>query len=133
MQAYNNWYTAYQANTNRPETYYLKSNWRESRRYKLNETPNLTLYTTLTPIPDELYQKFEGGVWVVDTAARTEADRVAFNLTITSQINTLELSFQQQYLREIILGINVAANTAALTTLDGQVTALKAQIIPPPD
>jgi hypothetical protein len=133
MQAYNNWYTAYQANTNRPDTYYLKSNWRESRRYKLNETPNLTLYTTLTPLENEEYQIFSEGIWQVDLPAKTEAERVAFNNGIQSQITVLELQFQQQYVREIILGIDITANTTALTDINNQIIALKEQIIPPPE
>jgi hypothetical protein len=72
MQAYNNWNTAYQANTDRPDTYYLKSNWRESRKYKLNETPDLILYTILTPILGEDFQKFENGIWIVDTDAKRQ-------------------------------------------------------------
>ena len=132
MQAYNNWNTAYQANTNRPEIYYLKSNWRESRRYKLNETPNLTLYTTLTPLENEEYQIFSEGIWQVDTAAKTEAERLEFNSGIYTQL-TEKIYYSQKPMIEIALGIDVAANTATLTTLRSEILALEAQLIPPPE
>jgi hypothetical protein len=132
MQAYNNWNTAYQANTDRPDTYYLKSNWRESRTYKLNETPNLTLYTTLTPLENEEYQIFSEGIWQVDLPAKTEAERVAFNNGIYAQIDVKE-KLQHELVRKIILGIDVSGNTTALTTINSDIDILKAQIIPPPE
>ena len=132
MQAYNNWNTAYQANTDRPDTYYLKSNWRESRTYKLNETPNLTLYTTLTPLENEEYQIFSEGIWQVDLPAKTEAERVAFNNGIYAQIDVKE-KLQHELVRKIILGIDVSGNTTALTKINRDIDILKAQIIPPPE
>ena len=132
MQAYNNWNTAYQANTDRPDTYYLKSDWKQSRKYKLSETPNLTLYTTLIPIPNEQYQKFEEGIWVVDTVAKTEAERVAFNNNIYGQIAQKNAS-QQNALRRYVLGINVPDNQWILDNIDAEIDVLEGQIIPPPE
>lgn len=132
MQAYNNWNTAYQANTDRPETYYLKSNWRESRKYKLNETPNLILYTTLTPLENELFQIFSEGIWQVDMVKKQEVERLDFNSGLITQING-KIYYSQVPMMEIALGINVTENTATLTTLRNEIVALQAQIIPPPE
>ena len=130
IQAYNVWNTSYQANTNRPGIYYLKSDWRQVRRYKLNETPNLDLYTTAVPLQNENFQKFQDGMWVVDTIAKSEAQRKAFNNSIYRQVGSKQIE-QHDLIRKIVLGINVTANTALLTTIDNDITSLLAQIIQP--
>lgn len=78
MQAYNNWNTSYQANTDRPETYYLKSNWLESRKYKLSETPDLKRYTTTIP-PKQHYSYYvwseKVNNWVIDSELKSDYDK----------------------------------------------------------
>ena len=60
----------------RPETYYLKSNFREVKLFSFAEEPDLINYTTIPPIKNEEFQKFDelSSSWVFDEEGKKKSE-----------------------------------------------------------
>ena len=64
------WQTTHDNETDRPETYYNKSNFHETKKFKIAETPDETKYTLHKPLDNESYQKLTANGWIVDSDAK---------------------------------------------------------------